>query len=203
MTGTRATWVSTSAGSVAAFTKIAALGEKGDGALTRSITGDNAIPTFTSKKTAFLISGPWAIADIKKAGIHYDITPVPAFSRWSDGVAVRRCAGVLRGEQGQEQGAGHRVRDQLRQHPGTADRALPGQPPSAGADRGADQVESTDPDIQKWFDAGKSGTPMPNIPAMAAIWDPFGKAEAAIIGGADVKSTLDAAQKAITTAIAK
>jgi arabinogalactan oligomer / maltooligosaccharide transport system substrate-binding protein len=42
---------------------------------------------------------------------------------------------------------------------------------------------------------------MPNIPQMAAVWDPFGKAEAAIIGGADVKSTLDAAQKAITTAI--
>src|SRR5262249_53665189 len=62
-------------------------------------------------------------------------------------------------------------------------------------------VEATDPDIQKWFEAGKSGTPMPNIPAMAAVWDPFGKAEAAIIGGADVKSTLDAAQKAITTAI--
>ncbi|HWB35602.1 MAG TPA: extracellular solute-binding protein, partial [Rugosimonospora sp.] len=66
--------------SVAAFKKIAALGEKGSGALTRSITGDNAIPTFTGGKTPFLISGPWAIADIKKAGIKYDITPIPSFA---------------------------------------------------------------------------------------------------------------------------
>ena len=66
--------------SVAAFTKIAALGEKGEGALKRSITGDNSISTFTGGKTAFLISGPWAIADIKKAGIKYDITPIPAFA---------------------------------------------------------------------------------------------------------------------------
>ena len=53
---------------------------RASGALNRSITGDNAIPTFTGGKTAFLISGPWAIADIKKAGIKYDITPVPAFA---------------------------------------------------------------------------------------------------------------------------
>jgi arabinogalactan oligomer/maltooligosaccharide transport system substrate-binding protein len=38
---------------------------------------------------------------------------------------------------------------------------------------------------------------------MAAVWDPFGKAEAAIVGGADVQTTLAAAGKAITEAINK
>jgi arabinogalactan oligomer / maltooligosaccharide transport system substrate-binding protein len=33
---------------------------------------------------------------------------------------------------------------------------------------------------------------------MATIWEPFGKAEAAIIGGADVATTVDAAAKAIS-----
>ena len=32
-----------------------------------------------AKKTAFLISGPWPFADIKKAKLQYDISPVPAF----------------------------------------------------------------------------------------------------------------------------
>jgi len=39
---------------------------------------------------------------------------------------------------------------------------------------------------------------LPAIPEMAAIWDPFGKAEAAIIGGADVTSTVAAAAKTIS-----
>lgn len=38
---------------------------------------------------------------------------------------------------------------------------------------------------------------LPAIPAMAAIWDPFGKAEAAIIGGADPAKTVTSAGKAI------
>ena len=66
-----------------------------------------------------------------------------------------------------------------------------------------DQVKGTDPDIQKWLDAGKGGAVLPAIPAMAAVWDPFGKAEAAIVGGADVQTTLAAAGKAITEAINK
>jgi len=65
------------------------------------------------------------------------------------------------------------------------------------------QVEANDPDAQKFMDAGKGGVPMPNIPAMAAIWDPFGKAEAAIIGGADPTATLTAAAQTISAAIKK
>ena len=66
--------------SIAAFKKIAALGEKGEGALKRSIAGNNSIATFTGKKCAFLVSGPWAIADVKKAGINYDISAGPGFA---------------------------------------------------------------------------------------------------------------------------
>ena len=36
---------------------------------------------------------------------------------------------------------------------------------------------------------------------MAAVWDPLGKAEAAVIGGADPASTIQSAAKAIQTAI--
>jgi arabinogalactan oligomer/maltooligosaccharide transport system substrate-binding protein len=190
-----------SAGSVAAFTKIKAMGEKGSGALTRSITADNAIPTFTSGKTAFLISGPWAIADIKKANIHYDITPVPSFAGGQTaspfvGVQSFFVASKAKNKALATEFATNYVTSVDLQ---TALYQVNPRPPALTA--ALTKVEATDPDIQKWFEAGKSGTPMPNIPAMAAVWDPFGKAEAAIIGGADVKSTLDTAQTAITAAI--
>ena len=190
-----------SAGSIAAFTKIRAMGEKGTGALTRSITGDNAIPTFTSGKTAFLISGPWAIADIKKAGVHYDITPVPSFAGGQTASPFVGVQAFFVASKGKNKALATEFATNYVTTPDlqTALYQVNPRPPALSA--ALTQVEGTDPDIQKWFAAGKSGTPMPNIPQMAAIWDPFGKAEAAIIGGADVKSTLDAAQKAITTAI--
>jgi len=189
--------------SIAAFKKIQALGEKGSGALTRSITGDNAIPTFTGGKTAFLISGPWAIADIKKAGIHYDITPVPAFAGGKPAQPFVGVQAFYVASKGKSKAlANEFVTNYLTQ----ADlqvalyQANP-RPPALTA--ALDQVKSTDPDIQKWLDAGKGGAVLPAIPAMAAVWDPFGKAEAAIIGGADVTTTLTAAAKTITDAINK
>ncbi len=55
----------------------------------------------------------------------------------------------------------------------------------------------TDPDMAKILDAGKDGDIMPAIPEMAAVWDPLGKAEAAMVGGAPPASTVAAAAKAI------
>ena len=64
-----------------------------------------------------------------------------------------------------------------------------------------DQAKASDPDLQKWMDAGKGGAVLPAIPQMAAIWDPFGKAEAAVIGGADPTTSVQAAAKAISAQI--
>ncbi len=80
-----------SAGSIAAGQKLHDLGEKGVGALKRSIDDKNAIPLFTSGKSPFLISGPWAIADIKKAGVKYDICAIPPYK---DGTTASPFIGV-------------------------------------------------------------------------------------------------------------
>lgn len=190
-------------GSIAAFKKIQALGEKGSGALTRSITGANAIPTFTSKKTAFLISGPWAIPDIKKAGIHYDITPIPPFA---GGKPAQPFVGVqafyVSSKAKNKALATEFVTNYLTQ-PELQVALYQANPRPPALTAALDQVKSSDPDVEKWLNAGKGGAILPAIPQMAAIWDPLGKAEAAIIGGADVDSTLAAAAKAITDQINK
>jgi arabinogalactan oligomer/maltooligosaccharide transport system substrate-binding protein len=61
-----------------------------------------------------------------------------------------------------------------------------------------DQVKDTDPDLAKFVEAGKNAVPLPAIPEMATVWDPFGKAESAVIAGADPKTALTAAAKTIT-----
>ncbi|MBO0868252.1 MAG: maltose ABC transporter substrate-binding protein [Micromonosporaceae bacterium] len=190
-------------GSVAAFQKIRALGEKGSGALTRSITADNAIPTFTSKKTAFLISGEWALPDIKKAGIHYDITPVPAFAGGKPAQPFIGVQAFYVASKGKDKALANEFVVNYLTQPDLQVALYQANPRPPALTAALDQVKASDPDVQKFLDAGKGGAVLPAIPQMAAIWDPFGKAEAAIIGGAAVPSTVAAAAKTITDQINK
>jgi arabinogalactan oligomer/maltooligosaccharide transport system substrate-binding protein len=189
--------------SVEAFKKIAGLGEKGSGALTRSVNSDNAIPTFTGGKTPFLISGPWAVADIKKAGIKYDITPIPSFT---GGKAAQPFVGVQAfyvASKGKSKALANEFITNYLTKPELQVALYQANPRPPALNAALDQVKGSDADIEKWLNAGKGGAVLPAIPAMAAVWDPFGKAEAAIVGGADVPGTLAAAAKTITDAINK
>jgi arabinogalactan oligomer / maltooligosaccharide transport system substrate-binding protein len=184
--------------SIAAMAKIRAIGEKGSGALKRSITGDNSISTFTSKKCAYLVSGPWAIADIKKAGINYDITPVPGFAGGKTAqpfVGVQAFYVAAKGKNkalAQEFVTTYLTQTDLAVALYQADP----RPPALSA--ALDQVKASDPDLTKFLAAGQVGVPMPSIPEMATIWEPLGKAQAAVIGGADPTTATEAAAKTIS-----
>jgi len=75
--------------------------------------------------------------------------------------------------------------------------------PSVPALKGVlQQIKTTDPLIVKAVEVGnENGQIMPSIPAMAAVWGPLGVAEAAIVGGADPKSAVASAAKAIEAEI--
>ncbi|MDT0531905.1 maltose ABC transporter substrate-binding protein [Micromonospora sp. DSM 115977] len=183
--------------SIAAFQKIAKLGEKGEGALKRSITGENSIATFTGKKCAFLVSGPWAIADAKKANIKYDISPVPGFAGGKEAQPFVGVQSFYVAAKGQNKAL---AQEFVANHVTTPDLAMAlynAEPRPPALTAALDQVKGSDPDLAKFQEAGKNGQVLPAIPAMAAIWDPFGKAEAAIIGGADPAKTITAAGKTI------
>ena len=64
-----------------------------------------------------------------------------------------------------------------------------------------EEVAKTDPDMAKILDAGKNGDIMPAIPEMNTVWDPFGKAQAAVIGGAPAAATVNSAAGAIQAQI--
>lgn len=187
--------------SIAAFQKIAKLGEKGEGALKRSITGENSIATFTGGKCAFLVSGPWAIADAKKANIAYDISPVPGFAGGAEAQPFVGVQAFYVAAKGANKALAQEFVANYTSTPELAVALYQAEPRPPALTAALDQVKGSDPDLAKFQEAGKNGQVLPAIPAMAAIWDPFGKAEAAIIGGADPAATITAAGKQIAAQI--
>ena len=183
--------------SIAAFQKIAKLGEKGEGALKRSITGENSIATFTGKKCAFLVSGPWAVADAKKANISYDISPVPGFAGGKEAQPFVGVQAFYVAAKGKNKALAQEFVTNYVTKPELAVALYKAEPRPPALTAAFDQVKGEDADLAKFSEAGKNGQVLPAIPAMAAIWDPFGKAEAAIIGGADPAKTITAAGKTI------
>ncbi len=187
--------------SITAFQKIAALGEKGDGALKRSIGHENALSLFTSKKVPFIVTGPWSLADVKKSGLKYEITPIPGFA---GGKAAQPFVGVQAfyvAAKGKNKAIAQEFVTNYVTKPELAKALYDAEPRPPALIAAFDLVKAGDPDVAKIMDAGKGGAIMPAIPEMGAVWDPFGKASAAIVGGADVPSTVQAAGKAITDTI--
>ncbi|MEU7901507.1 maltose ABC transporter substrate-binding protein [Actinoplanes sp. NPDC049118] len=184
--------------SIAAFEKIGKLGEKGDGALKRSITGENSIATFTAGKCAYLVSGPWAITDAKKANIAYDITPVPGFAGAKPAQPFLGVQSFYVAAKGKNKALAQEFVTNYVTTPDLAVALYQAEPRPPVLTAAFDEVKGADPDLAKWIEAGKNAVPLPAIPEMASVWDPFGKAEAAVIGGADPKTALTAAAKTIS-----
>jgi arabinogalactan oligomer / maltooligosaccharide transport system substrate-binding protein len=187
--------------SKAAFERIRDLGEAGSGALTRSIGGENAIPTFTDGNCPFLVSGPWAISDINTAGVNYDLSPVPPFE---DGGPAQPFVGAqvfFVASGGQNKAVAQEFVANYLTSPELAVALYQVEPRPPALTAALEQVSAEDPDVAKFMTAAEAGTPMPSIPEMAAIWGPFGTAEAAIVGGADVDEAVDAAAQAISDQI--
>ncbi|GID91717.1 extracellular solute-binding protein [Amorphoplanes digitatis] len=184
--------------SIAAFEKIRKLGEKGEGALKRSITGENSIATFAAGKCAYLVSGPWAITDAKKANIAYDISPVPAFAGGEPAQPFLGVQSFYVAAKGKNKALAQEFVTNYVTTPDVAVALYQAEPRPPVLTAAFDQVKGTDPDLAKWIEAAKNAAPLPAIPEMATVWDPFGKAEAAVIGGADPKTALTAAAKTIS-----
>jgi arabinogalactan oligomer/maltooligosaccharide transport system substrate-binding protein len=189
--------------SIAAGKKLYDLGEKGVGALKRSIDDKNAGPLFTGAKTAFLISGPWHIADITKAGIKYDITAIPPFADGTDASPFIGVNGFYVASKGKNKTLAQEFVTAVVPTQAFQVGLYKVEPRRPALTAAVDEVKATDPNIPKFAAAGLKGQILPAIPAMGQVWAPYGVAEAAIVGGADPATSLQAAAKAIREGIAK
>ncbi|MET7326547.1 maltose ABC transporter substrate-binding protein [Nonomuraea sp. NPDC005650] len=186
-----------SADSVKAFGKLKDLGEKGDGALRTSITNENYIVNFAGGKCAYLISGPWAMSEVKKGGISYDITAVPAFKGGKPATPFVGVQTFFVASKGKNKALAQEFVANYVTNKDVAKALYEADPRPPALTAALQEVQASDPDAVKFMDAGKDGLPMPAIPEMAAIWEPFGIAENAVVKGGDAAKAAAAAQKAI------
>lgn len=179
--------------------KLAWLGE--EGALSVNIGGENALALFTEGRTPYLVSGPWAIANLEGAGIEYEISPIPDFE---DGGVTTPFLGVQmfyvsskakNAPIAQEFVLNYVSRPDFQEALYEAGDRTP------ALTEALDTVSADNPDIGAWAEAGADSPPMPNIPAMNAVWGPLGQASADIVDGDDPAERLGAAQTEIESAL--
>ena len=184
-------------GSLDAAETISELGKQK--VLRTSISPDNSIALFTSGKAAFLVSGPWALPDVKKSGIDYAVQPVPGFAGEQPaepfmGAQAFMVASNAKNKPFAQEFVTNGVNNEatmMSLYEGT------NLPPAMTAV----QEQVNDKDIALFAEAANKAAPMPAIPEMAAVWEPLGKAYAAIVTGADPTKTMSDAGKTISNAI--
>ncbi|MDK7742315.1 maltose ABC transporter substrate-binding protein [Helcobacillus massiliensis] len=186
-------------GSVSAGEKMQQLGK--EGVLKTSITNDNAISLFTDGKAAYLISGPWALADIKKAKIDFELSPIPGFEGLEE---ARPFAGVNAfyvASKGKNAAFASQFVNAVAASPDLVEQMFAkNELPPVNLEL-QKKLADKHPEVVKFAQFSEKAEPMPSIPQMAAVWKPLGIAEANIIGGADPKSSMEGAGKAITDSI--
>lgn len=189
-------------GSIEAAQKIHDLGEAGSGVLRRSVDSGNSIAQFAEGNAACLISGPWALADVR-AGLGedgYTVQPVPGFAGGDPAEPFMGAQAFMVASNGVNKTFaqefvtnGANTEEAMQTMFDLADL-----PPAMIAVREG----IADEDVKTFGTAADEGAPMPAIPAMAEVWTPLGQAYSAIVGGADPAETMTTTGQTISAAIA-
>lgn len=169
------------------------------GTLNTDIDGEIAKQQFLDGTAAFWLTGPWTVGAATEAGINVEIDPIPS----PTGETASPFAGVKGFFVSAESKNKVAANDFLVNYLGTEDvqlelfkagNVLPAL--TAAADTAA-----SDPIIAGFQSVGADAVPMPAIPAMGAVWQFWGVAEAAIINGEDPQATWQKLVDDVTAAI--
>ena len=171
------------------------------GLISKDVSYDIMIESFSTGKAPFAITGPWAVGSFTDAGINYVVEPIPPVAGGTPEVFV--------GVQGFMQSAFSENPDLattfMVDYLGTEEVQLAlyeagNRPPAMTS--AYDQV-SSDPIIQGFGAAGQQGTPQPAIPAMSAVWDTWKDAYSLIFTGTDPTQAFTDAAAQIRDSIAE
>ncbi|MDO5286320.1 MAG: maltose ABC transporter substrate-binding protein [Actinomycetia bacterium] len=160
----------------------AALAQWGkDGVLNLSISKDIAKEQFIAGTSPYLVTGPWNLADIKKAGIQYAIDPIPAAGP-QPATPFVGVQGFFLSAKSQNAVAANTF---LLNYIGSekVQTALYQAGNRAPALTSAFNAAQSDKDVAAFGAIGATGVPMPNVPAMDQVWTDWGTTEAQLIGG--------------------
>jgi len=164
------------------------LGQQGAaGTINLNLTQDLSKEAFNAGEAAFIITGPWNVADSEAAGINIAIDPIPS----AGGETARPFVGVQGFYLSAKSENPILANEFMVNYLGTEDVQYAlyeagNRPPALTA---AYEKASADPIIEGFGAVGAEGAPMPSIPEMGNVWEFWGVAEANIINGQDPVKT--------------
>lgn len=162
---------------------LAAQGKNGTGALNTDIDGAIAKENFLSGKSAYWLTGPWNVGAAVDAGVNVAVDAIPS----PTANPAQPFAGVKGFYVSSESKNKVAANDFLVNYIGTAEVQL--ELYKAGsilpALTEAAEEASSDPILAGFAAAGADAVPMPAVPAMGAVWQYWGIAQAEIINGGD------------------
>jgi len=175
--------------SVAAMAKIAALGSSGSGLLKTSIGNSNYSSVFTDGKSAYMVAGPWALPAVKKSGIPYAISPMPKFEGGQEARPFLGVQTLYVASKGKNKAVAQEFATNFFPTTDVAVALFNADPRPPALLSAYEAIAATDPDMQAFAAAAENGDLMPSITQMAVTFDPWGKALAAMVEGADPTTT--------------
>lgn len=139
------------------------------------VDGGAAKSAFVDGRLAMLLTGPWDIGDIKKAGIDYGIaafpTPPGATGKWSPFVGVQ---GTMINAYGKQKAASAQFAKQISSS--TAQVSFNQAGGRIPVSLSARTKLKADPVVAGFGKTISMGTPMPNIVEMGSVWGPWSAA---------------------------
>lgn len=134
-------------------------------------TTDIAKSLYLDGKAATIINGPWFLGDVKGAGVPYVIEPLPPMP---DGGVPRPFVtvhGIMLNRRARAREQALQLLTALMKDDSLVRLSeASGRPP---ARRSAFALAGKNPDIAAFARLAEAGTPMPNHPAMQAVWEPM------------------------------
>lgn len=150
-----------------------------EGVLKSTISADIAKEAFAKGQSPYMITGPWNVADFTKAGIKLSVEKIPS----AGGSEAQPFVGV-QGFMVSAKSANMPLAQAFVTEFLSTEKAqfalyeVGSRPPALLA---AFEKAKSDPIIAGFGEVASGGTPMPNIPAMDAVWEDWGTTELSII----------------------
>lgn len=150
-----------------------------DGILSTSMTADIALSKFEQGDSPYMVTGPWNISSIQKAGLDIAVDPIPS----AGGETVRPFVGVNGFFLSSKTKNKIAATNFLTNYIGTEDvqEALYKAGGRLPALTVAYDKAAKDPIAQGFAKTSENGVPMPNITEMSAVWQSWNAAEVSII----------------------
>ncbi len=174
-------------GSAAAFTRLRALGEQGEGILRRAIDRDAAIALFTQGQTPYVVCAPWGVGEARAAGVPLAVSPVPPFEDGEPARSMVTVHGFFLASASRNKSI---AQDLIADYMTRSDVAMAlyaAQPRTPALRSALDKVLDADAASAIFHRQCELGNLIPSGPEVAAIWAAFHRAEVDIVAGDGVE----------------